>query len=230
MSSAEEFDDSIDEILANITSSQLDPSLSLQRSDKPKQISAETQTDLSFAHILNDIPKRKLVIIETDKHHHKPCVYHNNSSSQTTEPQNKRFKPEIENDSNESNFSDINNENEFINESITESKSSSQTVLITNEELENWSQTQSSASKECLLTQNSLQQLLSEWTDEEDSEVVANDDSDDEIDGHRSPLLELDGNGFTERSALRPSQESLLLKTQISQNSNSSQNSSVLSF
>jgi hypothetical protein len=254
MSSDEEynFDDSLDELLANITIAQLDPSLKTKKEVK----SVETQTD--YCLIDNELKtkpkinrKRRIRIIKTDKHHHKPCIYHQKNSSFESNDC-KRFKTqdiESNKDFNNEKIEITFNNNNTNYESMTHSNNSSQLELITNQEFNschNSSQTQlnSNHTIDDNLSQKSID-LLSDSILLSSSDLLSDKsfnllETDDESDGQRSPLHQLainDKNSLNDRQQpmIRSSQEQLItdedfFKTQISQNSNSSQNSSIFSF
>ena len=215
MSSEDAFDDSLDDLLANITSSQLDPSLKRQTGDKQLK-SSETQTDLNSETFLNRVPKRKLVLIQTDKHHHKPCLYHNDSP--TTHPLNKKMKSEANANT---------DSNEDIWNKLSQTTADSQLVLIPSEgDLS--TDPMESHSTQNLLINDSFE--MSDSSDAESDKSLPLFETDDELDYQRSPLLPLSSN----ESILRSSQNQLLSDEDLAlfktQNSSSSQNSSVLSF
>jgi hypothetical protein len=244
------FDDSLDELLANITISQLDPSLNTKKEVK----SIETQTDYCFDNELKTKPKinrkRRIRIIKTDKHHHKPCVYHQrNSSFESNCKRSKTQDIESNKGFNNEKISITFNKNNTNYESMGHSNNSSQFQLITNQEFNssyNSSQTQlnSNHTIDDNFSQKSID-LLSDSILLSSSDLLSDKsfnllETDDESDGQRSPLHQLainDKNSLNDRQQpmIRSSQEQLItdedfFKTQNSQNSNSSQNSSIFSF
>jgi hypothetical protein len=248
------FDDSLDELLANITI--LDPNLKTKKEVK----SVETQTDNCLIdNQLKTKPKinrkRRIRIIKTDKHHHKPCIYHQKNSSFQSNDSKRSKTQDIESNKSFNNENKIeitfnNNNNNTNYESMSHSNNSSQFQLITNQEFNSsYSSSQtllnSNHTIDDNLSQNSID-LLSDSILLSSSESIISNKSfnllrtDDESDGQRSPLHQLaidDNNGLNDRQqpVIRSSQEQLItdedfFKTQNSQNSNSSQNSSIFSF
>src|SRR5882724_10801957 len=127
-----DFDDSLDDILANITTSQLDPSLKNRSEGNERHKSIETQTECTFDYNLNTNLKRKLVLIETNKHHHKyDCVYHKKSPLNGI---NKKFKS-INGNQSQTNFNEsINDWNSSSYLGSMSTKEFNQSNDVTNED------------------------------------------------------------------------------------------------
>ena len=251
MSFEDVFDDSLDEILADITASQLDPSLGRHSNNErlSRQICCETQTDWTMDCRLKNSLKRKKTIIATAKHHHKPCALHDdnhlaNCNSKRTKLEISSNDNDITEDNlqtipmslngrrssqfvlieeNENNGEDVDDSTQLETEELIESMSrvsSQKTIpIISDSDFESDS-LDSDLDELHLNRSNRSMPLFDELTDE-DSDVC------------RSPLAQLNIND-NNRPALRPSQHSLIddqdlivLKTQNSQNSNSSQRSAI---
>jgi len=213
--SYDDFDDSLDDILGNITASQLDPSVKSE-SNVGNRSSVLCQTDDT----IGDVPKRSLkrkleergiwLVIKSHKHHHKPCVYHDNTPPERV---HKKLKPT----NNESNgFVDNNHENELQMKSqdLNELVSTSSDVMPI-QGCSHWTsdrpQTKHMDSTEENLSQNEFQlfddsELFTDlyFTDKSMHSVDATDD----VDVQRSPLLQLSGN-HSDKPTPRSSQSEL---------------------